>query len=169
MVMWMLDQLVALFDARLPLVLACASLASVAIAVAATEKPSSGRAKEFKLAAERFATRSNCPDVVTKRLTNILVAFVLLAGFAFGAYTVGRLVTDESNELARNAGLTPTDSPTAASNKASSNSNDTRERLKWIAGLTAVGVALWIVLAFVVDRTFGFFRYRRRQRLRRQW
>ena len=35
MVMWMFDQLVALFDARLPLVLACASLASMTVAVAA--------------------------------------------------------------------------------------------------------------------------------------
>jgi zinc protease len=50
MVIWMLDQLVALIDARLPLVLACASLASMAVAVAAAEKPSSERAKEFKLA-----------------------------------------------------------------------------------------------------------------------
>jgi hypothetical protein len=50
MVIWMLDQLVALIDARLPLVLACASLASMAVAVAAAEKPASERAKEFKLA-----------------------------------------------------------------------------------------------------------------------
>jgi zinc protease len=50
MVMWMLDQLVALFDARLPLMLVCASLAPAAVAFAATEKTSPERAKEFKLA-----------------------------------------------------------------------------------------------------------------------
>jgi zinc protease len=50
MVMWMLDQLVALFDARLPLLLVSASLAPVAVAFAATEKTSPERAKEFKLA-----------------------------------------------------------------------------------------------------------------------
>jgi zinc protease len=47
--MWMIDQLAALFDARLPVLFACASLASMAVAVAA-EKPSSARAKQFKLA-----------------------------------------------------------------------------------------------------------------------
>jgi zinc protease len=49
MLMWMVDQLGALFDARLPVLLACASLAPMAVAVAA-EKPSSERAKAFKLA-----------------------------------------------------------------------------------------------------------------------
>ncbi len=48
MLMWMVDQLGALFDARLPVLLACASLAPLAVAVAA-EKPSSERAKAFKL------------------------------------------------------------------------------------------------------------------------
>jgi galactitol-specific phosphotransferase system IIC component len=106
---------------------------------------------------------------VTKRLTNIITALVLLGGFAFGAYTVGNLVMDESSELARNAGMTPAKSSSASKSSSSSSSNDTRERLKWIVGLTAVGVALWITLVFVVDRTLGFFRYRRRQRVRRQY
>ena len=51
MVMWMFDQLAALFDARMPLVLACASLASMAVVVAAPGKSAAAeRAHEFKLA-----------------------------------------------------------------------------------------------------------------------
>ena len=51
MVMWMFDQLAALLDARMPLVLACASLASMAVAVAAPGKSAAAeRAHEFKLA-----------------------------------------------------------------------------------------------------------------------
>ena len=51
MVMWMFDQLAALLDARMPLVLACASLASMAVVVAAPGKSAAAvRAHEFKLA-----------------------------------------------------------------------------------------------------------------------
>ena len=51
MVMWMFDQLAALLDARIPLVLACASLASMAVVVAAPGKSAAAvRAHEFKLA-----------------------------------------------------------------------------------------------------------------------
>jgi len=50
MVMWTLNQLVALVDARLPFGLACASFASMAVAFAGAEKPASERVKEFKLA-----------------------------------------------------------------------------------------------------------------------
>ncbi|MGC1710517.1 MAG: pitrilysin family protein [Methyloceanibacter sp.] len=49
--MWMFDQLAALLDARMPLVLACASLASMAVVVAAPGKSAAAvRAHEFKLA-----------------------------------------------------------------------------------------------------------------------
>src|SRR5262245_32466436 len=50
MVMWMLDQLMASLDPRAGFVLACASLASVAVAAAVGEAYASERVSEFKLA-----------------------------------------------------------------------------------------------------------------------
>jgi zinc protease len=50
MVMWMLDQLMAALDPRAGLLLACASLASVAVAAAVEGAYASDRASEFKLA-----------------------------------------------------------------------------------------------------------------------
>src|SRR5215468_4726200 len=50
MVMWMLDQLMASLDPRAGLMLACASLASVAVAAAVGEAYASERVSEFKLA-----------------------------------------------------------------------------------------------------------------------
>ena len=50
MVMWMLDQLMAALDPRAGLLLACASLASVAVAAALEGAYASERAIDFKLA-----------------------------------------------------------------------------------------------------------------------
>jgi zinc protease len=50
MVMWMFDQLAALFDMRAGLVLACASLASIAVASAMDKAAPNARVHEFRLA-----------------------------------------------------------------------------------------------------------------------
>ena len=102
-----------------------------------------------------------------KRSLDLLLLALALAGLAYGAYSVGRLVTRESNDLAsKSSGETRP----ASTGAASTGSGKSRIRERMDERNVRIGVAviavlvLWILLASLV----GTIR-RRRRRTRREW
>ncbi len=97
-----------------------------------------------------------------KKTVDVLLICLAVGGLAYGALTVGRLVTDESNSgFDRSAGLTRT---TPRSSTRSSTRDPLRNhRTEIRIGLVAVA---GLILLWTLSFTLRFMRIRRRGRRR---
>jgi hypothetical protein len=96
-----------------------------------------------------------------KKILDVLLLVLALGGLAYGAYTAGRLVTRESNDLASKSS-----GETRPASTSSSSTSGGKSRLKdrnvRIGVAVIAALVLWILLASLVGRI-------RRRHRRREW
>jgi hypothetical protein len=101
-----------------------------------------------------------------KKTTDLILLVLLVAGFVFGVYTVGNLVTDESNEAGKlSAGTTqttttPSGAVVTTTASATDDDDDRRELQILVAEIAAAAIGAIILIAAFN----AFIRRGRRQR-----
>jgi len=102
-----------------------------------------------------------------KKTTDLILLVLLVAGFVFGVYTVGNLVTDESNEAGKlSAGTTQTTTTpsgavvTTTASATDDDDDDRRELQILVAEIAAAAIGAIILIAAFN----AFIRRGRRQR-----